>query len=41
VERKEKGVRLEDYFEISAAGRKYLRLREEVNSDSEHGLYLD
>lgn len=35
MERKEEGDRFEDYFEISAAGSEYLRLREEVDGDRE------
>jgi hypothetical protein len=35
MERKERGDKFEDYFEISAAGSEYLRLREEVDGDSQ------
>ena len=35
MEHKRKGDRFENYFEISAAGSEYLRLREEVDGDSE------
>jgi hypothetical protein len=41
MERKEEGDRFEDYFEISAAGSEYLRLREEVDGDRETPVHPD